>query len=223
MFYILLNMLLAIVMEAYSRVGENTDKSKGTPPVTLDYFTLAHFVYRRYIGCSKLNTGVFASKKFYGELASEIEKKCLESIRDAYVGAEVGELHKKYVRYDLHAAGTNFRQKQDENKVECLLAACQVCDTIVAVDEDKNLYGHPMTLHHAKLVVHWHLSSGCDIIPLVKKSSSKRLLKNGSVWPHKPVQVRAKAAARGAGAADRAGPAQAAPCPPARHSAGGAR
>ena len=79
-FYILLNMLLAIVMDAYSKVGESIDND--APDICTDYMTLCHY-YRRYLR-RRLLCKKNRSKLFYNEMADVIETQSLALIETAF-------------------------------------------------------------------------------------------------------------------------------------------
>jgi hypothetical protein len=88
--YLLLNMVLAIVMDAYAEVKADMQHSSDIPSAAEDYRTLLYF-FRRYFCCC------YGNRRFYGELADLVVAADLEVIRDQYAGQTNDESIKKYV------------------------------------------------------------------------------------------------------------------------------
>ena len=89
-FYILLNMLLAIVMDAYTKVGETIDTD--APDVCTDYTTLCHYYRRSFCAMFCCCCKNKKSKLNYADMADVIERKSLDRIAAAYSKASPEEL-----------------------------------------------------------------------------------------------------------------------------------
>ena len=139
-FYILLNMLLAIIMDAYESVKEN--QQDDAPSLADDYAALFQWLWRAMGCCCGYNND------FYNTMADVVDVEALRRIEDAYRATPPHEVVGKFTRafeYNHEVdpemrrrllVGSFERQQADEMWVTRLVEALQNCTEILAHSED---------------------------------------------------------------------------------------